>query len=74
VDKIGGVLDVDADLFERPTETLKAAVRAVTSHVCKLEEHLLLVLDTERVIQLPEEIVLAGKPSPAEQQEKALSP
>lgn len=55
VDKIGGVLDVDPDLFENPTETLKPAVRAVTSHVCKLEQHLLLVLDTERIIQLPEE-------------------
>ncbi len=73
VDKIGGVLDVDPDLFERPTETLKATVRAVTSHVCKLEKHLLLVLDTERVIQLSEEIVMAGKPNSAEQQEKAPS-
>jgi len=45
VDKIGPVLDVDASLFEPPTETLKP-------HVCKLEENLLLVLDTEKVIQL----------------------
>jgi len=54
VDKIGSVLDVDTDLFEKPTETLKPGVRAVTSHVCKLEKQLLLVLDTEKVIQLPE--------------------
>jgi len=74
VDKIGGVLDVDPDLFERPTETLKPALRAATSHVCKLEEHLLLVLDIERVIQLPEETVLAGKPTPTSLQETALSP
>ena len=54
VDKIGGVLDVDPDLFEKPLETLKPAVQAVTSHVCKLEQNLLLVLDTEKIIQIPE--------------------
>ena len=54
VDKIGSVTDVDSEQFEKPTETLKAAVRAVTSHVCKLEGRLLLVLDTEKIIQLPE--------------------
>ena len=53
VDKIGPVLDVDPDLFEPPTETLKPAVRAVTIHVCKLEGQLLLVLDTEKIIRLP---------------------
>ena len=55
VDKIGPVLDVDPDLFEAPTETLKPAVRAVTTHVCKLEGQLLLVLDTEKIIRLPED-------------------
>ena len=54
VDKIGGVLDVDAGLFEKPTDTLKTAVREVTTHVCKLEKNLLLVLDTEKVIRLAE--------------------
>jgi len=34
VDKIGPVLDVDVELFERPTETLKPAVHEVTTHVC----------------------------------------
>lgn len=62
VDKIGPVMDVDASLFEEPTETLKPAVHAVTTHVCKLEKNLLLVLDTEKVIQLPEEANLAGDP------------
>lgn len=52
VDKIGSVLDVDADQFEKPTETLKPGVRAVTTHVCKLECCLLLVLDTEKIIRL----------------------
>ena len=62
VDKIGPVLDVDPDLFEPPTETLKPAVRAVTIHVCKLEGQLLLVLDTEKIIRLP---AAADSPSAA---------
>jgi len=73
VDKIGGVMDVDPDLFEKPTETLQPAVRSVTTHVCKLENHLLLVLDTEKVIQLPEEMSSAGAPVLAARQEKVLS-
>jgi purine-binding chemotaxis protein CheW len=52
VEKIGGVVDVDSGLFEQPTETLKPGVRAVTTHVCKLEEQLLLVLDTEKLVQI----------------------
>lgn len=60
VDRIGPVLDVDMDLFEKPTETLKPAVHAVTAHVCKLEKNLLLVLDTEKVIQLSEDQNGAG--------------
>jgi purine-binding chemotaxis protein CheW len=54
VDKIGAVRDVNPDLFEKPMETLPAEVRAVTTHVCKLKEHLLLVLETEKIIDLPE--------------------
>lgn len=52
VGKIGSVMDVDSELFEKPTETLKAGVRAVTTHVCKLEGRLLLVLDTEKLVQV----------------------
>jgi len=66
VDKIGPVLDVDTSLFEKPTETLKPAVHAVTTHVCKLEKNLLLVLDTERVIRLPEAKVEGKSASPAQ--------
>ena len=67
VDRIGPVLDVDTSLYEKPTETLKPAVRAVTTHVCKLEKNLLLVLDTEKVIQLSEEAGAAGEPSLAQE-------
>jgi purine-binding chemotaxis protein CheW len=73
VDKIGGVLDADPDQFEKPTETLKSAIRSVTTHVCKLEKHLLLVLDTEKVIQLPEEMNSAREPARSSLQEKSLS-
>jgi len=61
VDKIGSVTDVDPEQFEKPTETLKAGVRAVTTHVCKLEGRLLLVLDTEKIIQLAEAPSHAGR-------------
>jgi len=61
VDKIGPVLDVDPDLFEPPTETLKPSVRSVTTHVCKLDGQLLLVLDTEKIVQLPEESTVTSR-------------
>lgn len=71
VDKIGSVLDVDPEQFERPTETLKPGVRAVTTHVCKLEGRLLLVLDTEKVIQLPANRAAAREERAAAQEDKA---
>lgn len=61
VDRIGNVIDVDPARFEKPTETLKPGVRAVTTHVCKLEDRLLLALDTEKIIQLPENQEIRGK-------------
>lgn len=71
VDKIGPVLDVDTSLFEKPTETLKPAVYSVTTHVCKLDKQLLLVLNTEKVIHLPED---GREKKPQEAQEgKALT-
>jgi purine-binding chemotaxis protein CheW len=55
VDKIGNVLDVNPELFEPPTETLKPSIRSVTTHVCKLDEHLLLVLNIEKLIRPQDE-------------------
>jgi purine-binding chemotaxis protein CheW len=54
VDRIGNVIDVDPERFEKPTETLKPGVQMATTHVCKLEDCLLLVLDTEKIIQVSE--------------------
>ncbi len=51
VDEIGGVVEVPARGVERPPETLPAAVRALVSGVCQLEDRLLLVLDPDRVLE-----------------------
>lgn len=49
VDEIGEVIDVGADAFERPPETLTGAARELIRSVCKLEGALLLVLDAQQV-------------------------
>jgi purine-binding chemotaxis protein CheW len=54
IDRVGEILDVDSANFEPPAETLKPGVRAVTSHICKLEGQLLLILDLAKLSQLPE--------------------
>lgn len=60
VDKIGEVVEADPGLFEKPADTLSAEVRSVTTHMCKLEKQLLLLLDAERIIQVPDEMGEAG--------------
>ena len=54
VDEIGDVLDVDDATFEPPPETLGAASKALVKGVYKLEEQLLLLLDTERAMRVNE--------------------
>lgn len=61
VDRIGGVIDVDPGLFEKPTGTIKRAILDVTTYICKLEQHLMLVLDIEKLIQLSKDKNVAGK-------------
>ena len=51
IDRVGEILDVDSGCFEEPAETLKSTIRAVTTHVCRLDERLLLILDGEKLIQ-----------------------
>lgn len=46
VDEIGDVLEVDEESFERPPETIEPAIRELIKGVYKLEDRLLLVLDT----------------------------
>jgi purine-binding chemotaxis protein CheW len=52
VDEIGDVLDMDATTFERTPEGLDAAARELIRGVYKLKDRLLLVLDTERAIEV----------------------
>jgi purine-binding chemotaxis protein CheW len=52
VDEIGDVLDVDATTFERPPETLSGIARELICGVYKLKERLLLVMNTEKAIDL----------------------
>src|SRR5580704_11823956 len=50
VDEIGDVLEVEEENFESPPETIQGAARELVKGVYKLEERLLLVLDTERAV------------------------
>lgn len=58
VDEIGDVLEVSADAFEPPPETLDPAARGLIRGVYKLADRLLLVLETEPTVGL--EPVVAG--------------
>lgn len=51
VDEIGDVLEVDRELFEPPPETLQGVPRELIRGAYKLEGRLLLVLDTNRVVE-----------------------
>jgi purine-binding chemotaxis protein CheW len=52
VDEIGDVVEIQDDIYERPPETLKGVARELVRGVYKLKERLLLVLDTEKTINL----------------------
>src|SRR4051794_12779286 len=50
VDEIGDVLQVADQLFERPPETLKGTARELIRGAYKLQDRLLLILDTEQAV------------------------
>ena len=52
VDEIGDVLEVSEQTFERPPETLKGTARELIQGAYKLKDCLLLILDTERTVNL----------------------
>jgi len=52
VDEIGDVLDMDAANYERPPEGLDSAARELIRGVYKLKDRLLLVLDTEKAVEV----------------------
>jgi purine-binding chemotaxis protein CheW len=52
VDEIGDVVDVADDLFEAPPGTLEGIARELIVGAYKLEGQLLLILDTEKAVDL----------------------
>ncbi len=53
VDEIGDVVQIDESRFERVPETLSGLARDLIHGVYKLDDSLLLILDTERTSNLP---------------------
>ena len=51
LDEIGDVLQVEEESFERPPGTLQGQARDLVRGVYKLQDRLMLVLDTEMAIQ-----------------------
>jgi len=49
----GDVVEIEAEIHERPPETLRGVARELITGVYKLKERLLLILDTERTVSLP---------------------
>lgn len=52
VDEIGDVLEVSDDGLEQPPATLDPATRDLLESVCKLNDKLLLILNTEKAVNL----------------------
>ena len=52
VDEIGDVLEIGGSDFEEPPTNLNAAARDLIRGIYKLKDRLLLVLDTERAVDL----------------------
>ena len=52
VDEIGDVLQPERSAYERPPETLDGVARELIQGVYKLKDRLLLILDTEKAVNL----------------------
>ncbi|MGB7600719.1 MAG: chemotaxis protein CheW [Candidatus Sulfotelmatobacter sp.] len=59
VDEIGDVVEVDDSTFERPPETLRGAVRLIITGVHKLNNRLMLVLDTAKACDMTADAMVA---------------
>lgn len=59
VDEIGDVIEVDAEQYEDPPQTLPASARELIAGVYKLPRRLLLILDSEKTLGL--EALAAGR-------------
>jgi len=58
VDEIGDVQEVREETFEKPPETLSGEARTLIQGAFKLDERLLLVLNTHEAVHVPGEEVL----------------
>jgi purine-binding chemotaxis protein CheW len=54
VDEIGDVLEVEQATFERPPETLQGVARDLLLGIYKLKDRLLLVLDADKAVTVPD--------------------
>jgi purine-binding chemotaxis protein CheW len=53
VDEIGDVVEVSEELFERPPDTLRGPARELIRGTYKLPNRLLLILDADHAVTLP---------------------
>lgn len=53
VDDIGDVLEIESSGMDRSPETVRGAARELIQGVYKLKDRLLLILDTEKTVNLP---------------------
>lgn len=60
VDEIGDVLEVQDETFERPPETLRGIARELVLGVHKLSGGLLLILDTEKAVNVDTDVLHTG--------------
>jgi purine-binding chemotaxis protein CheW len=51
VDQIGDVMEVSEDLYEQAPENIQGPMRELITGVYKLEDRLLLILDTKKLMQ-----------------------
>jgi purine-binding chemotaxis protein CheW len=61
VDEIGDVVEVDDSTFERPPETLRGEVRLIITGVHKLNDRLMLVLDTAKASDMTADAVVTAR-------------
>jgi len=61
VDEIADVLEVSEDNFERPPDTIDEITKELVLGVYKLENKLLLILDTEKTVHLGPAVGMAGE-------------
>ncbi|WP_148574232.1 chemotaxis protein CheW [Nocardioides caldifontis] len=54
VDQIGDVLEAEESLLEPPPDTVPHEVRELVMGICKLDDRLMLLLDTERAVTVTE--------------------